>query len=90
LSLLKKEPAPELALKVKHILPELSLEIFKQASIKEFNRGSREHYAQGASWAKEYKALENDTIFKAWLKDLLELNKRRPALLDEVKKAKLS
>ncbi len=87
--LLQKYPQPEHALKVKHLFPDLSAKIFKKAALAEFDRGSRDHYANGARWAKEYKTVEEEKIFKTWLGNLLEVNKRRPALLDEVRKAKL-
>jgi hypothetical protein len=87
--LLDKYPRPEHALKVKHLFPDLTAKIFKKAAIAEFDRGSREHYANGARWAKEYKTVEEEQVFKTWLGNLLEVNKRRPALLDEVRKAKL-
>lgn len=87
--LLDKYPRPEHALKVKHLFPALSASIFKKAATAEFDRGSRDHYANGARWAKEYKSVEEEQVFKIWLGNLLEVNKRRPALLDEVRKAKL-
>ncbi len=87
--LLHKYPQPEYALKVKHLFPDFSAKIFKKAAIAEFDRGSRDHYANGARWAKEYKSVEEEQVFKNWLGNLLEVNKRRPALLDEVRKAKL-
>ncbi len=87
--LLDKYPRPEHALKVKHLFPDLTAKIFKKAALAEFDRGSRDHYASGARWAKEYKTVEEEHVFKTWLGNLLEVNKRRPALLDEVRKAKL-
>jgi SWIM zinc finger len=87
--LLNKYPRSEYALKVKHLFPVLTATIFKKAALAEFDRGSRDHYANGARWAKEYKSVEEEQVFKTWLGNLLEANKRRPALLDEVRKAKL-
>jgi hypothetical protein len=88
--LLKKQPRPEHALKVAHLFPKPCAEIFKTAALAAIDRGSRDHYKQGAVWAEEYRKLESTPKFKTWLSDLLAMNVRRPALQDEFKKLKAS
>jgi hypothetical protein len=86
--LLKKQPTPEHALKLKHVFPKLCRDIFKKTSLEFLERGSREYYKEGANWAEEYMTLEEPERFKTWLAGLLETHKRRPALQDEFKHLK--
>ncbi len=86
--LLNKHPKPEYAAKVKHLFPKACSEIFKKATIEETNQGSREHYRQAAKWAAQYGALEEESVFKGWMHDLLEVNKRRSALQEEFRQFK--
>lgn len=86
--LLNQHPTAAHALKLKSLLPEQARVIFKKSALEELERGSREHYSEGARWAEEYALLENKATFKTWLADLLETHKRRPALQDEFKKLK--
>ena len=82
---IQKHPAPKFALKVKAHFPEACKVIFKQATLELIQQGNRTAYAQGARWAGEYLALEPGEVGQNWLRDLLEHNKRRSALLDEFK-----
>ncbi len=86
--LLKRQPRPELALKVAHLFEKACAEIFRKAALAEVAQGSREHYKLGARWAEEYRKLESAAKFKTWLSDLLAVHVRRPALQDEFKKLK--
>lgn len=86
--LLVKHPRPEQALKVKHLFAAQCREIFKKATLDEIGQGSREHYRLAARWAAEYGALEEEPVFRSWLRALLEANKRRSALQDEFKTLK--
>jgi hypothetical protein len=72
------------------LFPKPCAEIFKTAALAAIDRGSRDHYKQGAVWAEEYRKLESTPKFKTWLSDLLAMNVRRPALQDEFKKLKAS
>ena len=82
---IQKHPTPKFALKVKAHFPEAWKVIFKRATLELVQQGNRTAYAQGARWAGEYLALEPGEVGQNWLRDLLEHNKRRSALLDEFK-----
>ena len=90
-ALIKKHPSPSHALKVTHLFPEKSREIFKKAALEGINGGERKHYHEGARWAEEYRKLEDVDAFKTWLSGLLSAkeNLRRSALQDEFKKLKV-
>jgi hypothetical protein len=86
--LLKKQPTPAHALKLKHVFPKLCRDIFKKTSLEFLKRGERGYYKEGATWAEEYMTLEEPERFKTWLAGLLETHKRRSALQDEFKHLK--
>ena len=89
-ALIKKHPSPSHALKVSHLFPEISREIFKKAALEGVKGGERQHYKEGTRWAEEYRKLEEANAFKTWLSSVVTAkeNVRRPALQDEFKKLK--
>jgi hypothetical protein len=87
--ILKKRATPDVAAQISPLLPHLCRPIFKKAVLEGISEGQRTGYAKGATWAEEYRKVEDPAVFRVWLLELLKVNIRRPALQDEFGKVRM-